>query len=175
MISPGPISREEKQRCTFAGAFDCFYWGSCSQEQLLGHIRGVWESVRLKRQLKNLLVREKDKPFQFETDSSQYTQDRVISLENHVTVLEAFKREAQNAVLILEEENLKLKNELLEKNKELKDAKTNQVASKWKIASLKDRNRKQAINKLGNNPEENKQVIHELHDQEMGIVMNLLI
>jgi hypothetical protein len=58
-----------------------------------------------------------------------------------VKILEDYKREAASCILLLEEENLKMKSEVLSHKEELRETTHKEVAGKWRIAALKDKQR----------------------------------
>ena len=108
---------------------------STTTEALLAHLKGLHESASLKRQLKQLLIKEREDVLGSDSSNEQYQyyKERAEKLEAHVTILEDFKREAESALLLLEEENAKLKAQVLELDEALRDSLSKQGEGCWQM------------------------------------------
>lgn len=89
--------------------------------------------------------------FDSDPDSNISNRQRTMELEKHIKILEAYKKEASSCILLLEEENLKLKGEVLSAKEEVeKVKKAGHVAGRWRIAALKDKQKKEAVKRIIN-------------------------
>lgn len=103
----------ERQRCLDMGAFECFSV-LAPLETIISHIRGLYENTWLRRQLRHWIVKEKEEILlDYNPDLHLYNKERYLTLEEHVKILESYKREAESCIVMMEEENLKMKAEVL--------------------------------------------------------------
>ena len=130
-----------------SGAFECFSALS-PIETIVPHLKGLADNAWLKRKLTKLIFKERQELLlEYDSDSHLYTKERYLNLEDHVKILEDYKREAESLVLMMEEENLKLKKEMINYKEELSGLKQQNVAGKWRLAALKDKRNKDFVNK----------------------------
>ncbi|PRP75503.1 hypothetical protein PROFUN_10681 [Planoprotostelium fungivorum] len=141
------VRPEDREKMLEGGAFDCFSF-STATSTLLAHVKTIYESTWLKRTLRALLLKEKEEMIVYYNDPENafYNQERVTKLENHLVIMENYKKEAQQIMLLLEEEILKLKSELLEQEEELKKLNRENMAGKWRMTALLDKRRRAEAN-----------------------------
>src|SRR5690242_10269551 len=98
-----------------------------------------------------LVTKERqDLLLQYDSEAHMYTKERYLNLEEHVKILEKYKKEAEACILMMEEENLKLKNEILSCNEELTALRQQNISGKWRLAALKDKQKKELVTKTLN-------------------------
>jgi hypothetical protein len=77
------LSKDERSKCILAGAFECFTLATLTQDALLSHMKAICESGWIKKQLKTLLLKEKeDFILDYDTDAHLYNKERVTRYRN---------------------------------------------------------------------------------------------
>jgi hypothetical protein len=120
---PPPESVEEFKKATpFIYSLDQF-----TIPTLLPILINLFESVQIKEKGEKFI-----KIIRHENLISAQSDFGTDDLANHITILESWKKEAEKTMLILEEENLKLKNELMEVKDDIRRSQAAIISGKYK-------------------------------------------
>ena len=105
----------------------------------------IYEATKIKKKVRTIVQKEKeDMLLDYDPNMHLYNKGRVLSLENHLKILEDYKKQADYHILLLQEEMLKLKNEILVQKEETKKLR---ITSRWRITALRDKKQRDATQK----------------------------